>query len=230
MLNPVLSSCLKGHIHQKWMWTWNWLQSKWFLIFKSEFAGGFFPFLIWSHLFKSSSFLSGLFKNITTKQQNNIVRTMLIQLVMALLRATKMAQEKGRNDKFLELYIHILIVESKNKNHCGITVPLSVVSIERCRIWPLGGKIRQKSGIRVNDFIWQVQDLAVSRKNQAKKAVSGLKIDGCMHWLRIDGCSCTPRTRTNKDPVLVWLWIICFLMIGTFWFQRCNFQNCWIVA
>ena len=31
---------------------------------------------------------------------------------------------------------------------------------------------------------------------------SGLKIDGCMHPLpKIDGCSCTRRTRTHKGPV-----------------------------
>ena len=61
---------------------------------------------------------------------------MLIQLVMALLRVTKMAEEKGRNDEFLGLYILILIVESKNKNHNGITVPLLEVSIDGCRILP----------------------------------------------------------------------------------------------
>ena len=33
------------------------------------------------------------------------------------------------------------------------------------------------------------------------KEVSGLKIDGCMHPLpKIDRCSCTSHTCSNKDP------------------------------
>ena len=36
------------------------------------------------------------------------------------------------------------------------------------------------------------------------KEVSGLKIDGCMHRLaKINGCSCTGRTCSNQDPVLL---------------------------
>ena len=63
-----------------------------------------------------------------------------------------------------------------------MTVPWLEISIDGCRIWPLGGKIRQKS----------------------LNIVSGLKIDGCMHPLpQIDGCSCTLRTHTNQGPVYI---------------------------
>ena len=63
-----------------------------------------------------------------------------------------------------------------------MTVPWLEISIDGCRIWPIARKIRQKS----------------------PEEVLGLKIDGCMHPLpRIDGCSCTRRTRTNQGPVLV---------------------------
>ena len=59
------------------------------------------------------------------------------------------------------------------------TVPWLEISIGRCWINLLAGKIQKKS----------------------LKKVSGLKIDGCMHPLpKIDGCSCTGRTRTNEDP------------------------------
>ena len=53
--------------------------------------------------------------------------------------------------------------------------------MEWFKIWPLAEKISQKS----------------------LNAVSGLKIDGCMHPLpQIDVCSCTRRTHdTNKGPV-----------------------------
>ena len=61
-------------------------------------------------------------------------------------------------------------------------VPLLDISIDGWKIWPLAGKAGQKS----------------------LNIVSGLKIDrcidGCMHKLhRIDGCSCTHPTRTNKN-------------------------------
>ena len=45
------------------------------------------------------------------------------------------------------------------------TVPLLEISNDRCKIWPLVGKVIQKSSIRVRDFNWRVQNLAVSRKN-----------------------------------------------------------------
>ena len=62
----------------------------------------------------------------------------------------------------------------------NVTVPWLEISIDGCRIWPIARNIRQKSLMEV----------------------SGLKIDGCMHPLpKIDGCSCTRRTRTNQVPV-----------------------------
>ena len=64
------------------------------------------------------------------------------------------------------------------------TMPWLEISIDGCRIWPLAGKIGQKS----------------------LNVVSGLKIDGCMHPLpQIDGCSCTLRTCTNQGPAMpIW--------------------------
>ena len=41
------------------------------------------------------------------------------------------------------------------------------------------------------------------------KEVSGLKIDECMHPLpKIDGCSCTRRTRTIKGPAFGYLGLL----------------------
>ena len=62
-----------------------------------------------------------------------------------------------------------------------LAVPWLEISIDGCRIWPIAEKVRQKS----------------------VKEVSGLKIDGCMHQLpKIDGCSCTRRTRSNEGPAI----------------------------
>ena len=48
------------------------------------------------------------------------------------------------------------------------TVALLEISIDGCRIWPLAGKIGQKSSIRVKRFNPWVWDLTITRKNQTK--------------------------------------------------------------
>ena len=55
----------------------------------------------------------------------------------------------------------------------------------------------------VRDFNRRVQDVTFSKKYQTKMSERSiyLKIDGCMHPLpKIDGCSCTRRTRSNQSP------------------------------
>ena len=55
--------------------------------------------------------------------------------------------------------------------------------------------------VGVRDFNRRVQDVVFSKKNQTKMSERSiyLKIDGCMHPLpKIDGCSCTRRTRSNE--------------------------------
>ena len=95
------------------------------------------------------------------------------------------------------------------------------MSIDWCRSWPLARKNRQKSLI----------------------VVSGLKIDGCMHPLpKIDGCSCTRRTRTNKGPDPLYDKIVhlhcCFFHISDgylsllatgllFFWVNLSFWTCW---
>ena len=55
------------------------------------------------------------------------------------------------------------------------------LAIDGCMIWTLTGTSKQK--IRIE--------------------VAALKIDGCMHpFPKIEGCSCTHRICSNKDPVL----------------------------
>ena len=55
------------------------------------------------------------------------------------------------------------------------SVPMLEISIEGCRIWPLAGKIGQKSSITMRDFNWRVQDLGFSSKNQTKKCECSIK-------------------------------------------------------
>ena len=55
----------------------------------------------------------------------------------------------------------------------------------------------------VRDFNRRVQDVAFSKKNQTKMSERSiyLKIDRFMHpFPKIDGCSCTRRTRSNQGP------------------------------
>ena len=112
------------------------------------------------------------------------------------------------------------------------TVPWLEISIDGCRIWPIARKIRQKSlvevsGLKIDGYMHPLPKIdgfmhplpnigyeisidgcmiwPIARKIRQKSVeeVLGPKIDGCMHpFPRIDGCSCTRRTRTNQGPVM----------------------------
>ena len=59
-----------------------------------------------------------------------------------------------------------------------IPIPLLGISIDGCRIWTFARRSRQK----------------------IVREVAALKNDGCIHPLpKTEGCSCTRRTRSNKD-------------------------------
>ena len=103
----------------------------------------------------------------------------------------------------------LVVVQNSNIQNClaryHYSVPLSEISIDGCKIWPLGGKIAKKrsSWLEISFYGCRIWPLAGKIIQKSLNVGSGLKIDGCMHPLpQIDGCSCTLRTRTNKGPAL----------------------------
>ena len=76
----------------------------------------------------------------------------------------------------------VRVIHKRRHLHFLIAVPWLDISTEGCKIWLIVGKIRQNG----------------------QKEITGLKIDGCMHLLvKINGCSCTHRTKTNQAPILM---------------------------
>ena len=106
------------------------------------------------------------------------------------------------------------VVQNSNIQNCLVnsvtqlssSAPLSEISIDGCKIWPLAGKIAKKRILWLEILIYRCRIWLLAGKiiQKSLNVGSGLKIDGCMYALpHIDRCSCTRRTRNNNGPIII---------------------------